>query len=253
MEKMNKEIKRQKLRDPIELFESSVSPWWKNIKTFLLIYFQALKKSLFAILALLFLYFFQDKIDPNNLLINWAYLALGIFSYLIILYYFMRAQMTTFLFIKSDYKGDVAKLFKSSAKLFFPYLWLNIIMSILVIAGTLAFVIPGIIISVIYGFAIYVFFCEDKKGLKALRRSKELVDGYFWPVFGRMMFVALIAFSFAMIISLPQIALEKGSALFNFWTVLTQLLSLAVAPAFTIYSYKIYKSLVEFKAKEVKN
>lgn len=249
---MNNEIEKQKLRDPIELFESSVSPWWKNIKTFLLIYFEAVKKSLFAILALLFLYLTQDKIDPNNLLINWVYLALGIFSYLIILYYLMRAQMTTFLFIKSDYKGDILKLFKSSAKLFLPYLWLNIIMSILVIAGTFAFVIPGIIVSVIYGFAIYVFFCEDKKGLQALRRSRELVSGYFWPVLGRMLFVALIAFSFAMIISLPQMALEKGSALFNFWTILTQLLSLAVAPAFTIYSYKIYQDLVNFKKGEVK-
>ena len=247
MEKENSDILKPKLTNSIELFESSVSIWGKNLKNFLMIYLEAIKRAVFPIVVLALLYAFKDIIGTDNLLISWVYVMLGIFSYLMILYYLMRAQIAIFFYIKSNYKASIKEVYKTSLKFFWPYIWLNLILSIFIIAGFFAFIIPGIVLSVIYGFAMYALFVEDKRAMQALSRSSSLVKGYFWPVFARMLFVGLVAFSFSFIISLPILALVKGSLLFNFWNAVIQILSLAIAPIFIIYSYKIYNSLVEFK------
>lgn len=245
----NKIIPKNKtpLKDPVELLESSLSIWWKNIKPLLLIYWQGLKKSLIPIIILLFFDFFQKQIDTSSLLLAWAYVLIISLSYLLVFYYLIRSQITLFLFIKNKYQGNVSQLFKSSYQLFWPYLGLSLLSTLIIIAGFIAFIIPGIILITLYALAAYVFFVENKRGMSALNRSKDLVKSYFWPVLGRILFIILVAIVFSTITSLPLLALNEGSFLFNFWNLFLQVLSLAVAPVSLIYFYKIYQELSEVK------
>jgi len=108
-------------------------------------------------------------------------------------------------------------------------------------------IIPGIIYSVLYSFACYALFFEDKRGLAAIRRSVQLVTGYFWPVFGRFLFIGVIVWVFSVIISLP-LSLTAANSLFNsLWGGGVQVISFLIGPIVLIYTYSIYRELIKIK------
>ena len=51
-------------------------------------------------------------------------------------------------------------------------------------AGLVAFVIPGIWLAVVLYFASQAVVAEGRPPIEALRRSRELVRGQWWRVFG---------------------------------------------------------------------
>lgn len=65
-----------------------------------------------------------------------------------------------------------------------PLLWVGILTMIVVIAGFILLIIPGIYIAVALMVVVPVLMMEDIRGLKALRRSRDLVKGRWWPTFG---------------------------------------------------------------------
>jgi len=72
-------------------------------------------------------------------------------------------------------------------KKIFSYWWVVILTAVITWGGFALFIIPGIILSVWFSLAIYVLIVEDLKGMNALLRSKQLVSGYWWKVFGRIL------------------------------------------------------------------
>ncbi len=68
----------------------------------------------------------------------------------------------------------------------------SIISGVLIFLGTLACVIPGIYLAIIYCFASQVVIVENRSGMNALTRSQNLVSGDFWRVFGILFLVGLI-------------------------------------------------------------
>ena len=239
--------KGEKLPPVIDDLERAISLWWKNLKNFLLIYWQGLKPALIPLFILLVLYILKQYAAPSSFFFSWSYIALTTIVYLFALYFFLRAQITTFLFIKSDYQGEIKKLYKDSKSLLWPYLGLSLLTAVLVLLWSLLLIIPGIIFSVFYTFAIYVFFCEGKRGMDALRRSRSLVSGYFWPVFGRILFLLLVTLIFAFVITLPSSVVPKESLAFEAWSAVMQILNIIVAPVYLIFFFKIYNDLVKIK------
>ncbi|MCX6795049.1 MAG: hypothetical protein NTY31_03660 [Candidatus Falkowbacteria bacterium] len=113
---------------------------------------------------------------------------------------------------------------------------------------TLLLIVPGIIYSVLYSFACYALFFEDKRGLAAIRRSVQLVTGYFWPVFGRFLFIGVIVWFFSIIISIPSMSLVNANSLFvSLWTGIVQVISFLIGPIVLIYTYNVYTELVKIK------
>ncbi len=110
------------------------------------------------------------------------------------------------------------------------YAWVVILESLAVTLGFILFIIPGIIFSIWLAFSQYAFVMEDKKGIKALSYSKELVRGYWWPIFGRLCILALGT----MLIS----SISKVGFLIN---------SLFTMPFGIVYLYVIYKDLKRIK------
>lgn len=111
------------------------------------------------------------------------------------------------------------------------YYWIVFLRGIVVLAGLILFVIPGIIFSIWFCLSQYSFVFDGMKGKKALSRSKELVRGYWWPVFGRILLLVIIA----VLIS----SISKIGFLINF---------LFTMPFGIVYMYVIYEDLKTLKS-----
>lgn len=74
----------------------------------------------------------------------------------------------------------------------------------IILAGLLLlFIIPGVIYSIYYAFALYAVVLREKSAGEALNYSKTLVQGQWWRVFGILAGLAMISASIDWIIGLP--------------------------------------------------
>ncbi|MBS5883272.1 DUF975 family protein [Clostridium sp.] len=72
----------------------------------------------------------------------------------------------------------------SQFKIFFKALGLFILMGIAIILGTLFFIIPGIIVALMFSQAFYILAEDPNKGIfECLEESSNLMHGYKWELF----------------------------------------------------------------------
>jgi len=190
----------------------------------------------------------------------WESVMVVFFIAFIALYFF--SYLSQFLLLGNlDQEVSFSNL-KDWYKKTLPYIWpmamVSLVYSIFAILGFIALIIPGIVIMVYYSFAIYAVMFENNKFEGAFGRSRELVKGYWWAVFGR--FVAGILLIYLAYLSLSAIfwLLHWGMVfLFNFfistdlagllYNLLSVFMGLVAGPLAIIYTYKIYNSLKEMK------
>lgn len=91
--------------------------------------------------------------------------------------------------------------------LFWPYLWISLLVGLATLGGLILFVLPGIWLSVIFSFAIFVLIDEKKRGAQALARSAELVKGRWWKTLWRLFVPAIVAVLLTLLISFVLTAL----------------------------------------------
>ncbi|MEK6927137.1 MAG: hypothetical protein AABX11_01770 [Nanoarchaeota archaeon] len=76
---------------------------------------------------------------------------------------------------------------------FWRFLGRGILLFLCIIGLFLLLIVPGIIFSVYWIFAIFIWFDEPKRSFSdSLRRSKELVKGKWWNVFGCVLLFCVI-------------------------------------------------------------
>jgi len=240
--------KKIKLAPVFDNFEDALKTWWRNLKKIVFIYLRGIILALIPLAVIAILlginYWAGDSLGLGFRL---STLIITVLGSLVSLYFFVRAYISLFLLVKNDYAGKEKEIFAQTRKLFWPYIGLVLLTAIFVLLWTLLLIIPGIIYSVLYSFACYALFFEDKRGLAAIRRSVKLVTGYFWPVFGRFLFVGVIVWIFSMLISIP-ISLTATDSLFSsIWSGVVQVISLITGPIVLIYTYNIYKELVKIQ------
>ncbi|XOB40369.1 MAG: hypothetical protein ACKKMR_03620 [Candidatus Nealsonbacteria bacterium] len=117
---------------------------------------------------------------------------------------------------------------------YWPFFLVSLLTGLIIGLGFLFLIVPGIIFAVWFGFSIYTVVCEDKRGFKALSRSKELVKGYWWPTAKRVFVLMIITIPFSL-----------GS---QFIPYLGQFAYMILFTPFSIiYNYLIYQNLKEIK------
>jgi len=117
---------------------------------------------------------------------------------------------------------------------YLSFLLVSLLTGLVVGLGFLLLIIPGIIFAIWFVFSAYIVICEDKKGCKALSRSKELVKGYWWPTAKRVFALMIITILFSL-----------GS---QFIPYLGQFAYMILFTPFSvIYIYLIYQNLKEIK------
>jgi Flp pilus assembly protein TadD len=103
--------------------------------------------------------------------------------------------------------------------------WLGALTGLIVTGAYLLLVIPGVIFTVWFFFAPFVFIEEDVRGMNALLKSKEYVRGRWFGVCVRLIAIWLIL---ALISSIP---------------IAGQVLALFLIPFGFIYTFLMYKDL----------
>ena len=63
-------------------------------------------------------------------------------------------------------------------------LWAGLLTMVVIVAGLILLIIPGIYMTVALMVVVPVLMVEDIRGFKALRRSRDLVKGRWWSTFG---------------------------------------------------------------------
>lgn len=96
-------------------------------------------------------------------------------------------------------------------------LWVTILVGLATLAGTIACLIPGIWLYVLFAVAMPVLLVEGTGGRKALGRSKRLVEGRWWATFGALMLgfllAGLLTFVADLAVSLPLFLVVDDSSL----------------------------------------
>jgi hypothetical protein len=101
------------------------------------------------------------------------------------------------MYTMSKSQGQSVSLSESLAwvtKHIWSLLWISVLLTAVVLGGFLFFVVPGIILSISLLFSQFLYIFEGKKGLSALLRSRDLVQGYWWKIVWRFVLVNAVIF-----------------------------------------------------------
>lgn len=93
-----------------------------------------------------------------------------------------------------------------------PLLGLTMLVGIVVFAGAMLFLIPGIWAYVLLALATPALVLERSSVLQAMRRSKDLVQNSWWRIFGILLLTAMIVVGINIIVSTPFELIAGGSA-----------------------------------------
>lgn len=234
-----------KITSFFSLLETSFNDWWKHLRKFVEIYLWGAYYSLIPMGVGLAAILVSMLVD--SALVRIALATIAMVSVAFIIFFFIQAYSAMFVFLKKNFQGSPKESFKEARPLIGSYFWLSILTAILVLLWTLLLVIPGIIFSIYYSFAVYAFFFEGRKGMDAIKRSKALVKGHWWPVAGRILGLSLILWVFMMLISIPGMMATENSWFWNIWNIIVQIISYLIGPMAMLFSYKIYQDLVNIK------
>lgn len=97
---------------------------------------------------------------------------------------------------------DVNQLYREAFSKIPSYLWVSVLVFLVVLGGFFLLIIPAILFAIWFEFAPYINVLENKnnKGLQALRTSKSLVKGRWWPTFWRLLVPPLFIYVIVVII-----------------------------------------------------
>lgn len=88
---------------------------------------------------------------------------------------------------------SIGEIFSSLGDRIWPLVWIGVVVGIAQVFGFILLIIPGLILTVIWAVWQPVVVVE-KKNFDALSRSRELVKGNGWNVFGLMIVVLILGF-----------------------------------------------------------
>jgi HEAT repeat protein len=144
---------------------------------------------------------------------------------------FMIAGWGSVAFIGSlmNPEADVKTLLLATRNRALAAAWTVLVAGVIVSGGYLLLIVPGVLFTVWFFFALFVLADEDLRGLSAMLKSREYVRGRFWPVAGRLAVPWLVSMALN---ALPFVG---------------QLLSAAFMPLSFTYSFLLFVRLKEVR------
>jgi hypothetical protein len=109
---------------------------------------------------------------------------LGPIAQAIILYVVMQEYV--------DRPTTLGRAFNYALSRFGPLLGSVILAGLIIGVGFLLCVLPGIYFAIVYAFVAQVVVLENRSGMDALNRSKALVAGHWWRVFGVIFLIQFV-------------------------------------------------------------
>jgi hypothetical protein len=124
-----------------------------------------------------------------------------------------------------------------------PLLWVSILYTVFLLAGSVALILPGIYVLVAFSVALPALACDGVRGGAALRRSRELISGRWWATLGAMVPSAVLLVVGAVVV---ETALNVSGTVANL--ALTQsvaqlVVAVLLSPIVTATTIAIYDDL----------
>lgn len=156
----------------------------------------------------------------------------------------VSAQAGLYIMIKNETKElTIKEAFMEGKKYAWRFFVVNLLMGIFVLLWSILLIIPGIIAAIYYTFAPWLLIDKGDTGTGAIKKSKNMVKGYWWAVFGRLVAIQILLM---IITGLPSIVFEvmKIAEAQILWGIVSNLISFLAAPLILIYAYYMYKDLM---------
>lgn len=179
---------------------------------------------------------------PNN-----ALTSLLMLLFIVAAIYFGVIGSAMLVLAMKDRQADCKALMLKAKPLFWPFLWVSVLSGLLLILLYIAFIIPGIIFTIFWALASYTLIYENKTGMSALKRSKELTKGHWWAIFGRYLVYILIYAIFSMIVSTLFVWGKEGSWFFYFGQLINYIASFIFMPFSVVFFFVLYRNLKAIK------
>lgn len=171
---------------------------------------------------------YLQNADFSNIPMLVGFIAISLLSIVIGLW----SQTTTYfsiLNVQNNIIGVEKEVLKLGFAKVFKYLLISLILGLIVLAGSILFIIPAIIFGVWFSFAKFLVLDKNVGIREALRTSKEMVKGRFWKVLGRSFVFGLFTFIVSLVLSLiPYV----GTYILSF-----------IAPLFLLPYYLLYRDI----------
>lgn len=187
-----------------------------------------------------------------------ALLTIPVSLAIVIVAYWVGVRLIqTMLHLESGRKPDTSKEESLRAwNLLLPNLWVGILQALIVIGGTILFVLPGIFFAIALSFSQLFLIDQGLRGMKAIKASRALVKGRWWPTAWRLCTTGLafglsvtiitgLGFAALLLIAGPAESFSKHpDPLFTGTQALfSSIVQAAVLPLFIGLHIKIYRAL----------
>lgn len=147
---------------------------------------------------------------PSLLAVNVAFAVLGAAVFIIPIFVAFITAYFAVIFVLENNELPPREAFRKGLAYFFRYLWLLIICFFIILAAYVFFIVPGYYLSVAFIFSVFILALENTGGWAALKRSRELIKGFWWTILARLLMAWLAA---ALFMSIVNIAVRLVSML----------------------------------------
>ncbi|MDX1608414.1 MAG: hypothetical protein R3251_04350 [Candidatus Spechtbacterales bacterium] len=222
----------------IKLLKTSIDFYAKSFKTILGI----ILMPLFALLVALVVLFVVASF--TLLLQKGSAFAFGVGFLLVVAVMLINIwqQAALYYYIKDkDSNVGILEYYRRSSPKFFTYFSTGLLYGIVVFAGFLFFIVPGIIFMTWFSLATLLVVFEDKDAIEAMHKSREYIKGHTGQVIWRL----LVLFSFMIMVFMVIFGIAMS--LFGGQSIITQafsnIIAVLVGPIAPIFMFEIYKTL----------
>ncbi|MEI6288707.1 MAG: hypothetical protein WCP18_04020, partial [bacterium] len=98
-----------------------------------------------------------------------------------------------FIISEADKELKLKEIFWKGKKYFWRFVLMSIISAMIIYFAYIFFIIPGIIASVFVSFALYALLLENLGAWQAIKRSYNLVKGWWWTIFFRIILFIIVS------------------------------------------------------------
>ncbi len=217
-----------------ELFIISWASYKEKMKTLVsTALFGLLPSIVVAVLMSLIVAIFAKT--ANSIVIN---NSLAIFLAGLFFYFALRINIAIHLIVGKNI-SSVKKAWQSSAKYFWKYSLTLFWTALLIMLLIFLFFVPGFVFLVFYSMVLWVVLMENYYGYTAIKRSKELLQGYWRSVVLRLLALLVPLFILSILTSVfKNLAFQEFlNSIFGFFFALFAI----------IYTYHLYDNLRKIK------
>lgn len=126
----------------------------------------------------------------------------------IIIFVLNFIMMLSFIYLAIYQKTNVSMNFGQTIKGGLGYFWNYILLSLLLIVCLiplfLLLVIPGLVFAIYWAFSPYVLIKENLGPWESMKKSKSIVKGKWWRVFGYSILLGIIMFLITVFFRIPE-------------------------------------------------